>query len=462
MFDAATYRSRRSRLGKDVGSGLILLLGNDEVGMNYAANAYHFRQDSTFLYFFAVNLPGLAGLVDVDEGTETLFGDDLTVADIVWTGPQPTIAALCKPAGIGSSAPTAELEKRLAAAIAQGRKVHFLKPYRAEHTLKITALLGLKPTIVASYRSEALHEAVVAQRNVKSADEVAEIERAIGVSREMYLAAMKAARPGRREYEVVAEIVRVQKAHGCELSFPIICSVHGETLHNHGHANLMKAGDAMVLDSGVETERGYASDITRTIPVGGRFTAQQRAIYDLVLKTQLAAIAAVKPGVKYRDVHLLASKGFAAGLKALGLMKGDPAEAVAAGAHAMFFPHGLGHMLGLDVHDLENIGEQYVGYEPGLERSAQFGLSYLRLARTLKPGFVLTVEPGLYFIPQLIDQWKAEKRHAAFINYREVEKFRDARGFRIEDDVLVTRSGNRVLGPPIPKKAEDVEAACSA
>jgi len=316
--------------------------------------------------------------------------------------------------------------------------VHFLKPYRAEHTLKITALLGLKPTIVASYRSEALHAAVVAQRNVKSADEVAEIERAVGVSREMYL------------------------ANGCELAFPIICSVHGETLHNHAHANLMKAGDVMVLDSGVETERGYASDITRTIPVGGRFTAEQRVIYDLVLKTQLAAIAAIKPGVRYKDVHLLASRSFASGLKEIGLMKGDPAEAVAAGAHALFFPHGLGHMLGLDVHDLENVGEQHVGYEPGLERSGQFGLSYLRLARTLKPGFVLTVEPGLYFIPQLIDQWKADKRHAAFVNYREVEKFRNARGYRIEDDVLVTRSGNRVLGPPIPKKAEDVEAACRA
>lgn len=460
MFDAATYRDRRNRLKKDVGSGLILLLGNDEVGMNYAANAYHFRQDSTFLYFFAVDLPGVAALIDVDKNTETLFGDDLTVDDIVWTGPQPTIADLCKPAGIRSSAPMAELETRLAAAVAQGRRVHFLKPYRAEHTHKITALLGLKPAMVASYRSEALHTAVVAQRNVKSADEVAEIESAIAVSREMYLAAMAAAKPGRHEYEVVAEIVRVQKARGCELSFPIICSVHGETLHNHGHANLMRAGDVMVLDSGVETPAHYASDITRTIPVGGAFTAQQRQIYEMVLRAQLAAIAAIRPGVPYRDVHLLASRSFAADLASAGLMKGDPAEAVAAGAHAMFFPHGLGHMLGLDVHDLENIGEQYVGYEPGVERSAQFGLGYLRLARRLRPGFVLTVEPGLYFIPQLIDQWKAEKRHAAFINYREVEKFRDARGYRIEDNVLVTKSGCRVLGPPIPKTVADVEAAC--
>ena len=460
MFDPAIYRDRRSRLKKDVGSGLILLLGNDEVGMNYAANTYHFRQDSTFLYFFAVDLPGLAALIDVDQNTETLFGDDLTVADIVWTGPQPTIADQGKAGAVAATAPMAELEARVAEAVAQGRRVHFLKPYRAEHTLKITALLGLKPSMVASYRSEPLHKAVVAQRNIKSAAEVAEIERAIGVSRQMYLAAMAAAKPGKYEYEVVAEIIRVAKASGFDASFPIICSVHGETLHNHQHANLMKKGDVMVLDSGVETPNKYASDITRTIPVGGTFTAQQRQIYEMVLRAQLAAIKAIKPGVTYKDVHLLAARSMATDLKAAGLMKGDVGEAVAAGAHALFFPHGLGHMIGLDVHDLENMGEQYVGYEPGVARSEQFGLGYLRLARTLKPGFVLTVEPGLYFIPQLIDQWKAGKRNAAFINYKEVEKFRHARGYRIEDDVLVTKSGNRVLGPPIPKTVAEVEAVC--
>ena len=460
MFDPAIYRDRRDRLKKDVGSGLILLLGNDEVGMNYAANTYHFRQDSTFLYFFAVDLPGLAALIDVDQNTETLFGDDLTVADIVWTGPQPTIADQAKPASIAATAPMAELETRIAEAIAGGRRVHFLKPYRPEHTLKLTALLGLRPTIAGWYRSEPLHKAVVAQRNIKSAAEVDEIELAIGVSRQMYLTAMAAARPGKHEYEVVAEILRVAKANGCDLSFPIICSVHGETLHNHNHANLMQQGDVMVLDSGVDTPNKYASDITRTIPVGGTFTSQQRQIYEMVLRAQIASIKAIKPGVPYKDVHLLAARSFATDLKAAGLMKGDVGEAVAAGAHALFFPHGLGHMIGLDVHDLENVGEQYVGYEPGVERSPQFGLGYLRLARTLKPGFVLTVEPGLYFIPQLIDQWKAEKKNAAFINYKEVEKFRNARGYRIEDDVLVTKSGNRVLGPPIPKAVADVEAAC--
>ena len=460
MFDAAIYRARRDQLKKDVGSGVILLLGNDEVGMNYAANTYHFRQDSTFLYFFAVDLPGLAAVIDIDENTEVIYGDDLTVDDIVWTGPQPTLADNCKPAGIAASAPMATLEAHLAGVIAQGRRIHYLKPYRTEHTLKVTALLGIKPTMVPVYRSEPLHKAVVAQRSIKSAEEIADIERAVAVSREMYLAAMAAAKPGKHEYEVVAEIIRVAKMRGCDLSFPIICSVHGETLHNHHHANLMQAGDVMVLDSGVETPHKNASDITRTIPVGGTFTAQQKLIYEIVLKTQMAAIGAIKPGVPYRDVHMLAAKTIATGLKAAGLMTGDVDGAVAAGAHAMFFPHGLGHMMGMDVHDMENIGEQYVGYGDGIERSTQFGTAYLRLARKLQPGFVLTVEPGIYFIPQLIDQWKAEKRHEAFINYAEVEKFRNARGYRIEDDVVVTAAGNKVLGPPIPKTVEDVQAAC--
>jgi Xaa-Pro aminopeptidase len=461
MFDPSVYQARRARLKKDVGSGLILLLGNDEVGMNYAANTYHFRQDSTFLYFFAVNLPCVAAVIDVDEDTETLYGDDLTIDDVVWMGPQPTMADYCKPAGIAASAPLAALVQKITSAILQGRRVHFLKPYRAEHTLKITSLLGIKPTLVASYRSETLHKAVVAQRNVKVAEEVAQIEQAVNVSREMYLAAMAAAKPGAYEYEVVAGILQIAKARNCDLSFPIICSVHGETLHNHHHGNQLAAGDVMVLDSGVETSHQYASDITRTIPVSGSFSTQQRTIYEMVLRAQLAAIAAIAPGVTYKSVHLLAAKSFATDLKAAGLLKGDVDEAVAAGAHALFFPHGLGHMLGLDVHDLENIGEQYVGYEAGVDRSGQFGLGYLRLARELKPGFVLTVEPGLYFIPQLIDQWKAEKTNETFINYAEVEKYRNARGYRIEDNVLVTETGCRVLGQPIPKTVVDVEAACT-
>jgi Xaa-Pro aminopeptidase len=327
--------------------------------------------------------------------------------------------------------------------------------------LKLAGLLGLHPSAVRDYRSAILHKAVVAQRSYKGAAEVADIEAAVNVSRDMYLAAMPATKPGRYEREIVAEIARIAAARGFAFSFPPICSVHGETLHNPFHANKLQAGDVMVLDSGVETPRHNASDITRTIPVGGAFTSRQREIYEMVLRAQVTAIAAIKPEVPYKDVHLLAARSFATDLKAAGLMKGDVDEAVAAGAHALFFPHGLGHMLGMDVHDMENLGEQFVGYDDSVTRSTQFGLGYLRLARKLEPGFVLTVEPGLYFIPALIDQWKAAQTCAAFINYDTVEQYRDARGYRIEDNVLVTKDGHRVLGAPIPKTVEDVQRACA-
>lgn len=460
MFTPDTYRQRRARLKKDVGSGVLLFLGNEEVGMNYTANIYPFRQDSTFLYFWGVDQPGVAALIDIDHDTETLFGDDQTMADVVWSGPLPTLAERCAPAGIASHAASGALAERLSAAVRQGRRVHFLAPYRAEHTEKLGALLGLHAGVVRHYRSEAFHLAVIAQRNYKTAEEVADIDAAVDVSREMYAAAMRAARPGKYEYEVVAEIARVAMANGGRFSFPPICSVHGETLHNPFHRNRLQAGDVMILDSGFETARYNASDITRTIPIGGTFTPQQRLVYEMVLRAQLAAIAAVKPGMTYLDVHLLAARSFATDLKAAGLMKGDVDAAVAAGAHALFFPHGLGHMLGMDVHDMENLEERLVGYRPGLERSTQFGLGYLRLARELEPGFVLTVEPGLYFIPALIDQWKADGTNAEFLNFTEIEKFRDARGYRIEDDLLVTESGCRVLGSPIPKTVADVEEAC--
>ena len=340
------------------------------------------------------------------------------------------------------------------------RPVHFLAPYRAEHVVKIAALTGITPAKLRDKRSLVFHKAVAAQRLYKTPEEVADIEMAVDVSREMYAAAMRAAKPGLKEYQVVAEIAKVVMARGCTYTFPPICSVHGETLHNPYYRNTLSQGDVLILDSGAETPSRNASDVTRTIPVGGTFSSQQRAIYEAVLRAQMGAIAAIKPGVPYRDVHLGAAKSFVTDLTSIGLMKGNADEAVAAGAHALFFPHGLGHMMGMDVHDMENLGEDIVGYGDGYKRSTQFGLNYLRLARPLEAGFVLTVEPGVYFIPALIDQWKAKKTNAAFINFKEVDKFRDARGYRIEDDVLVTAAGARVLGPPIPKTVADVEAAC--
>jgi len=460
MLTPATYRDRRARLSKALGSGLVLFLGNDEVGMNYSANVYPFRQGSSFLYFWALDQPGLAAVIDIDARTDTVFGDDVTVADVVWSGPQPTLKSRAADASVKKTAASGKLADVVQAAMKKKRPVHFLAPYRAEHIVKLAAFTGIKPEKLREKRSVAFHKAVAAQRLYKTSEEVADIETAVDVSREMYAAAMRAMKPGLKEHQIVAEIAKVVMARGCTYAFPPICSVHGETLHNPFYRNTLNAGDVMVLDSGAETSSRNASDITRTIPVSGTFSSQQRAIYEAVLRAQMGAFAAIKPGVPYRDVHLGAAKSFVTDLKAIGLMKGDADEAVAAGAHALFFPHGLGHMMGMDVHDMENLGEDIVGYGPGLERSPQFGLNYLRLARELEPGFVLTVEPGLYFIPALIDQWKAKKTNAAFLNFKEIEKFRDARGYRIEDDVLVTADGCRVLGPPIPKTVADVEAAC--
>lgn len=460
MLTPATYRDRRARLAKALGKGIVLFLGNDEVGMNYSANVYPFRQDSSFLYFWALDQPGLAAVIDIDAKTDTVFGDDVTLADVVWSGPQPTIASRAAEAGAKKTAASGKLADVVQTALEKKRPVHFLAPYRAEHVVKLAALTGIKPEKVRDKRSIVFHNAVAAQRLYKTAEEIADIEMAVDVSREMYLAAMRAAAPGLKEHQIVAEIAKVVMARGCTYAFPPICSVHGETLHNPFYRNTLSVGDVMVLDSGVETPSRNTSDITRTIPVSGTFSSQQRAIYEAVLRAQMGAISAIKPGVPYRDVHLGAAKSFVTDLTSMGLMKGNADEAVAAGAHALFFPHGLGHMMGMDVHDMENLGEDIVGYGPGLERSPQFGLNYLRLARKLEPGFVLTVEPGLYFIPALIDQWKAKKTNAAFLNFKEIDKFRDARGYRIEDDVVVTATGCRVLGPAIPKTVADVEAAC--
>lgn len=460
MFTPETYVTRRTRLAADIGRGIVLFLGNEEVGRTYAASVYPFRQDSTFLYFWAVNHPGLAAVIDIDAGTHIVYGTDQTMEDVVWSGPLPTMRERGAAAGVAQVAAPAALADVLAQAKAQGRPIHYLAPYRAEHTMKLAAWLGMPAAEVKAGRSEAFHKAVVAQRSYKSAEEIADLEAAVAVSKEMYAEAMRIARPGRYEYEVVGAISRVALAHGGEFSFLPICSVHGETLHNPFYGNQMQAGDVLVLDSGAETPNGYASDITRTLPIGGTFSSEQRLIYEIVFRAQLGAIAAIAPGVSYRDVHLGAARSMATDLIAAGLMKGSADEAVAAGAHALFFPHGLGHMLGLDVHDMENIGEQYVGYGPGFERSTQFGTAYLRLARTLEPGFVLTVEPGLYFIPALIDRWRADGTHAAFLNFTEIDKFRNVRGYRVEDDVVVTQDGCRVLGPAIPKSVESVEAAC--
>jgi len=455
MFTREIYLERRRRLRTQVESGLVLLPGNEESAMNYAGNPYPFRQDSTFLYFFGLDQPGLAAVLDLDEGSECVFGDDPTVEEIVWTGPQPLLRDRCERVGVTGTAASDALGQVLEEARRKGRMIHSLPQYRSDNIL-LLADLGLHGS-----PSEPLIKAVVQQRSTKSAEEIEQIEAAVEISHEMQTTAMRVARPGVIEREVAGAMEGIAIARGGRTAFATIFSIHGETLHNPYYGNVLKAGDIVVNDSGAESALHYAGDITRTIPIGGRFSPRQREVYSVVLNAQERAIAAMKPGVEFREIHRIASVVLVEGLRAIGLVNGDPAEAVEAGVHTLFFQCGVGHMLGLDVHDMEPLGEDYVGYTDTIQRNNAFGWRSLRLAKALKPGYVVTVEPGIYFIPQLIDRWRAEHRLSNFINYDAVEAYRHFGGIRIEDDVLVTQDGCRVLGPPIPKTVEEVEALAS-
>jgi Xaa-Pro aminopeptidase len=462
MFAAHVYRQRREDLCKRLDAGLILFLGNTESPVNFADNLYPFRQDSCFLYYWGIGRPALAALIDVEAGAETLFGDDLDLAAQVWTGPQTALAELAGDAGVKRVRSLKDLAKAVGAAKVDGRPIHILPPYRDSHRLTLARLLDLPPEALDTQISEPLLAIVIAQRSVKTAEEIAEIETALAITREMHLAAMAAAAPGRCEYELAALLQqRCYAGGGLQMAFAPILTVSGEILHNPHHHQKISAGQLVLNDSGAASPRHYASDITRTFPVSGRFTTRQADIYGIVLDAQKRAIEMMGPGVAFRDVHLVAVEQIAAGLVDLGLMQGDPAEIVAEGAHALFMPHGLGHMLGLDVHDMENLGEDRAGYTAEAPRSTQFGLSALRLGRELAAGFVVTVEPGLYFIPALIAQWRAEGRFRRQIRYDRLDPYLGFGGIRIEDDLLVTDAGARILGPPIAKTIPEVEAACA-
>jgi Xaa-Pro aminopeptidase len=457
MFTTETYIERRKKLKQQVPSGLLVFPGNDEAPMNYPANHYPFRQDSSFLYFFGLDGPGLVGVIDIEADTDMIFGDDVTLEDVIWVGDVPKLKDRALEAGVTKTAPLAKLADQISSATTQKRRVHYLPPYRSDTQAKLSGWLGMTAGSVRKSASEELVRAVVAQRSTKSDEEVAEIEKALAVTREMFLAAMKAARPGITEREIIGQVEGIAASHGCPTAFPTILTLNGHIFHNVYHGNTLEKGKLLVMDAGVSSPLGYASDITRTLPAGGKLTPRQRGIYEIVLAGQTHALGMIRPGVKHKDIHLAAAWVMAQGLKDLGLMRGDIDDAVEAGAHALFFPHGLGHMLGLDVHDMEGLGEDFVGYDRTVERSEQFGLAYLRLARRLEPGFVLTCEPGIYFIPALIDGWKREGKFADFIDYDTVEAYRDFTGVRIEDDVLVTPGGNRLLGKPIPKAVKDIE-----
>lgn len=458
MFSKETYSQRRNQLKNSLGKGLVLFLGNEESSINFADNWYHFRQDSTFLYYVGISRSGLCATINCETGEETLYGNDASMDEIVWTGNQPTVGELAEKSGLPQSAAAHQLSDDLSKFLQSGGQIHLLPPYRPEHTQKIQALTGWNPEQVRQNVSMELIHAVAQQRNIKTDEEVAEIEKAVVITGEMHLAAMKSAAPGMKEYEVVSKVVETALQHGGELAFPIILTKNGQTLHNHYHGNTISDGDMVLCDAGAETSMGYCGDMTRTLPAGRQFSAQQAEMYQIVLDAHNAAKAALKPGVPFKDIHLLACSELFEGLKAVGLTQGDTAEAISQGAHTMFFQCGLGHLMGLDVHDMENLGEQNVGYSSTITKSKEFGLKSLRLGKELEPGHVITVEPGIYIIPELIDSWKAEKKHESFINYDVLEQFRGFGGIRVEEDFHITATGADLLGKPVALTLAEVES----
>jgi Xaa-Pro aminopeptidase len=458
MFSKELYINRRESLAGQIQNGIILLPGNSDVPFNYPANIYSFRQDSSFLYYFGVNQPNIMGIIDVDSGEDYMFGNDVDIDDIIWMGELPTMKDFAAKNGIKNTAPLSKVDDFIEKALKQGRKIHYLPVYRAEVKLQMEKLLGIPANEINDNVSESLIKTVVAQRSVKDKYEIEDIERSVNVAYDMHTTAMKMAQPGVTEQEIYGKMEGIALSNGGPVSFPIILSVNGQILHNHHHDNTLQKGQLLVADAGAESHLHYCSDITRTSPVGGKFSPVQKDIYEAVVDANMKVIEQCKPGISYKDMHLLSAKILAERLKSIGLMKGDIDEAVANGAHALFYPHGLGHMMGLDVHDMEGLGENYVGYDDTIKRSDQFGLAFLRMAKKLKTGYVMTVEPGCYFIPALIDIWKKEKKHSDFINYDKVDAYRDFGGIRIEDDILITENGCRVLGKAIPKTVNEVES----
>ncbi len=460
MFSKETYTSRRQTLKELVKDGLILLFGNNESPCNYPNNGYSpFRQDSSFLYYFGLQESGLIGVIDADSGEEWLLGDDVDVEDIVWYGSVPTIGSLAETVGVSNSARRDHIAKLVDEAKKQNRRIHFLPPYRHDIKIDIMDLVGIHPSQQAQAASLDLINAVVKMRSRKSEEEIEELERAAVIGYEMHTKAMRLIRPGRTEKFIAGQIDGTALSYGAHHSFPTIFSQHGEIMHGAPSMNSLESGRLVLCDCGGETINNYCSDNTRTMPVNGKYTQRQKEIYDIVDECHDLALEVSKPGVKYFDVHLAVCRRMTERLKELGLMKGDVDDAVEQGAHAMFLPHGLGHMMGMDVHDMEGLGQIHVGFdEETRPRLEQFGTNCLRMGRRLEEGFVITDEPGIYFIPALIDDWKAKGHCKDFINYDLLETYKDFGGIRIEDDILITENGCRFIGEKvIPYHTADVE-----
>jgi len=452
LFDASIYATRRKALMQSMGKGIFFFPGAIEQPMNYKGNPFPFHQDSNFLYYFGFSHPGMAGIIDADQGISTLVGHDADMEEVVWMGPQPKMEDRIQSIGAEKAISPDELTTWL-----PGKQIQYLPPYHADRILYLKGLLGKSAEDIQQGQSQELVHAVIQQRAHKAAEEIQQMDEALTITAAMHAQIRKSVAPGKLEAHIRGIAEGIAFANQARLAYQAICTVQGQTLHNNEYHRKMKDGDMLLCDIGAESTMCYAGDITRTYPVSPAFTSQQADIYDLVLKAEMDSIKAVKPGVLYRDIHLGAAKIITEGLQQLGLMKGNADDAVAAGAHALFFPHGLGHMIGLDVHDMEGLGENNVGYNDTVKRSEQFGTAYLRMARALEPGFVITVEPGIYFIPELIDQWQAEGKFGEYINYDKVQTYRNFTGIRIEDNILVTEKGYKILGPYIPKKRKEVE-----
>jgi len=450
LFSAHIYQERRKKLNASFTSGVALFLANNESSANYPSNTYHFRQDSNFLYFFGLALPGMVGVVDFEKNRSLLFGDDFTIDDIIWMGDQPKVSDLAAKVAVEEVRPLSEL-----ATFLKNKQIHFTPPYRAENKIELARLLSknlddLTPSVE-------LIKKIVALREIKSAEEIVQMEDANAIGVKMHSTVMRHCKPGVSERELFSIAEGIALGMGNGASFPTILSQNGQTLHNHDHSLILEKGRLLLMDAGAENVMNYCSDHTRTLPVSGTFSTQQKEIYETVYQANMAAIANCKPGIQNLENQKIAVTILTQGLQNIGLMKGNIEESVALGAHALFMPHGLGHQVGLDVHDMEDLGENFVGYDETIQRSKIFGWGALRMAKTLRPGHIISVEPGIYFIPHLIDIWKNERKFENFINYDKVENYRNFGGVRIEDCVLITENSSRVLGPHLSKSVTEIE-----
>ena len=459
MFSKETYVNRRAELKRLVKSGVVILFGNNDSPINYPSNGYYpFRQDSSFLYYFGLNRDGLVGVIDIDNDVETLVGDDIDIEDIVWFGSVDSVSDMAASIGVSKTAPMKQLQVICNEALRLHRQMHFLPPYRYDTKLQIFDLLGIHPNQQKEAASMELIKAVVKMRSKKEQQEIEEIENACAIGYKMHTTAMRLTRPGLTEKYIGGQVNGVANSYGAMVSFATIFTQHGEIMHGNPSWNELESGRLVLCDAGAENRNNYCSDNTRTYPVDGKFTQRQLEIYQIVEACHDYVLQVAKPGVKYKDVHLAVCRLMTDRLKELGLMKGDTDEAVNAGAHAMFLPHGLGHMMGMDVHDMEGLGQVNVGFDEETRPSEQFGTNALRMGRRLQEGFVVTDEPGIYFIPALIDDWKAQGLHKDFINYDKLETYKDFGGIRIEDDILITSDGCRFLGKErIPYHPKDIE-----